>query len=86
MSKAYKVRVVVTKTMWVYPEDIEADLNDETDYIPVGNRELDEFTAIQYVKGTLVEELRNNPNRGSAEIISIYDSEKKELKTKRKYL
>jgi len=71
--------------MWVYPEDIEADLNDETDYIPTGNLELDEFIAIQYVKGTLIEELKNNPNRGSAEIISIFDLGKKELKTKRKY-
>lgn len=50
------------------------------------HQELDEELAISYAKGTLIEELRNNPNRGSAEIISIYDDEKKELKTKRKYL
>lgn len=85
MSKAYKVRVVVTKTMWVTQDDIDADMQDGS-WIPIGYQKLDEEMAINYCKGTLIEELKNNPNRGSAEIISIYDSENKELKTKRKYM
>lgn len=84
MSKMYKVRIVVTKTMWVTQEDIDADARDGMLHAPI--REIDEHSAIEYTKGTLIEEMRNNPNRGSAEIISIYDTEKKVLKTKRKYL
>lgn len=84
MSKMYKVRIVATKTMWVTQEDIDADVSDGMFRAP--DREIDEHVAIEYAKGTLIEEMRNNPNRGSAEIISIYDAEKKELKTKRKYL
>lgn len=84
MSKMYKVRIVVTKTMWVTQEDIDADISDGM--FEASPMQLDEHVAINYVKGMLIEELRNNPNRGSAEIISIYDKEKKELKTKRKYL
>lgn len=84
MSKIYKVRIVATKTMWVTQEDIDEDVSDGM--FRASPMELDERVAINYAKGTLIEELRNNPNRGSAEIISIYDTEKKELKTKRKYL
>lgn len=84
MSKMYKVRIVATKTMWVTQEDIDADLSDGM--FRASPREIDESVAINYAKGTLIEEMRNNPNRGSAEIISIYDTETKELKTKRKYL
>lgn len=84
MSKMYKVRIVATKTMWVTQEDIDADVN--SGMLRAPSREINEHTAIEYAKGTLIEEMRNNPNRGSAEIISIYDTEKKELKTKRKYL
>ncbi len=84
MNRAYKVRVIVTKTMWVTQDDIEADA--QNGWLPMGSRQLDEELAINYCNGTLIEELRNNPNRGSAEIISIYDFEKRELKTKRKYL
>lgn len=54
--------------------------------IAAPSQELDEQLAINYAKGTLIEEMRNNPNRGSSEIISIYDTETKELKTKRKYI
>lgn len=84
MSKMYKVRIVVTKTMWVTQEDIDADARDGMLHAPI--REIDEHSAIENAKGTLIEEMRNNPNRGSADIISIHDTEKKELKTKRKYL
>lgn len=84
MSKAYKVHVVVTKTMWVTQDDIDDDTQDGIFVAPY--QELDESLAISYAKGTLIEEMRNNPNRGSADIISIYDTETKELKTKRKHL
>lgn len=84
MSKAYKVRIVVTKTMWVTQDAIDEDTRDGVFVAPY--QELDEALAIDYAKGTLIEEMRNNPNRGSAEIISIYDTETKELKTKRKYM
>lgn len=84
MSKMFKVRIVATKTMWVSQEDIDKDAADGM--IAAPSQEIDEHVAIAYAKGTLIEEMRNNPNRGSAEIISIYDSEKHELRTKRKYL
>ena len=84
MSKMYKVRIVATKTMWVTQDDIDDDA--AGGMIAAPSRELDEQVAIDYAKGTLIEEMRNNPNRGSAEIISIYNTETKELKTKRKYL
>lgn len=85
MSKMYKVRIVATKTMWVSQEDIDADCND-SGWIPADSQELNEEVAISFAKGTLIEELRNNPNRGFADIMSIYDTDKKTLKTKRKYL
>lgn len=70
MSKAYKVRIVVTKTMWVTQDDIEEDCN-EGSWLSADAPELDEELAISFAKGTLIEELRNNPNRGSADIISM---------------
>ena len=84
MSKMYKVRIVATKTMWVTQDNIDEDAADGM--IAAHSREIDEQVAIDYAKGTLIEEMRNNPNRGSAEILSIYDTEAKELKTKRKYI
>lgn len=48
--------------MWVTQEDIAEDF---------GIRELDEFLAISYARGTLVEEIRNNPLRGSSKIIDV---------------
>lgn len=84
MSKAFKVRIVITKTMWVTQDDIDEDMQDGIFVAPY--QELNESLAISYAKGTLIEEMRNNPDRGSAEIISIYDTETKELKTKLKYL
>lgn len=84
MSKAYKVRVVVTKTMWVTQDDIDADCKDGL--FEADPPQIDEFAAISYCKGVLMEELRNNPNRGSADIISIYDPDTKTIMTKRKYL
>ena len=84
MNKMYKVRIVATKTMWVTQEDIDEDISDGM--FRASPMEINESVAISYAKGKLIEELHNNPNRGYAEIISIYDTEKKELKTKRKYL
>lgn len=42
--------------------------------------------AINYAKGTLIEEIRNNPNRGTAKIMAIYDHETGKLKTRRERL
>lgn len=80
--KSYKVQVIVTKTMWVTQDDIVEDCN--SGYIHIDAPELDEDVAINFCKGTLIEELRNNPNRGSAKILAIYDHDKKELKVRRK--
>ena len=80
--KSYKVQVIVTKTMWVTQEDIEEDCN--SGIFQVSTPELDEGVAINYCKGTLIEELQNNPNRGSAKILAIFDHDTKELKTKRR--
>lgn len=82
--KSYKVQVVVTKTMWVTQDDIDEDASDGMFRAP--SIELDEQVAIDYAKGTLIEEMRNNPNRGSAKIIAIFDHDTKELKQRRKRL
>lgn len=82
--KSYKVQVVVTKTMWVTQDDIDEDTSDGMFSAP--NLEIDEQVAIDYAKGTLIEEMRNNPNRGSAKIIAIFDHDTKELKQRRKRL
>ena len=76
--KSYKVSIVVTKTMWVTEDDFRED--------DVLWQEFDETAAINYAKGTLIEEIRNNPNRGTAKIMAIYDHETKELKTMRERL
>lgn len=82
--KSYKVQVVVTKTMWVTQDDIDEDMSDGM--FSASPMELDEQVAINYAKGTLIEEMRNNPNRGSAKIIAIFDHDTKELKQRRKRL
>ena len=76
--KSYKVSIVVTKTMWVTEEDFKED--------DVLGQEFDDAAAINYAKGTLIEEIRNNPNRGTAKIMAIYDHDTGELKTRRKRL
>ena len=80
--KSYKVQVVVTKTMWVTQDDIEADCLSGLIHIDVP--ELNESVAINFCKGTLIEELQNNPNRGSARILAIYDHATKQYKVRRK--
>ena len=70
--------------MWVTQDDIDEDT--ATGMIAAPSREIDEQVAIDYAKGTLIEEMRNNPNRGSAKIIAIFDHNTKELKQRRKRL
>lgn len=60
--KEYRVQVVATKTMVVS----EADWSEEG-----GIGVFDEFQATQFAKATLIEELRNNPNRGSVKVTQI---------------
>lgn len=76
--KSYKVSIVVTKTMWVTEDDFRED--------DVFGQEFDESAAINYAKGTLIEEIRNNPNCGTAKIMAIYDHETGKLKTRRERL
>ena len=60
---AFKVKIVVTKSvtitekMWV-DEGMSA-------------KDFNEFQATQFAKGIMIEELRNNPNRGSVYIEKI---------------
>ena len=63
--KEYRVRVVATKTMVVTEEMWREDA-------PVEARvEFDEFGAAQFAKGQLIEDIRNNPNRGSVKVTRI---------------
>ena len=80
--KSFKVQVVVTKTMWVTQADIDEDCNSGLHQIDAP--EIDENVAINFCKGTLINELQDNPNRGSAKILAIYDHDTKELKMRRK--
>lgn len=62
--KAYKISVVATKTMLVTEDEYKNE---------GGIGEFDEFAASQYVKGCLIEDLTNDPNRGSVKIIFELD-------------
>ncbi len=55
MEKEFKVKVVATITMNCKENDWRKD---------GGFGEFDEFEAVQFAKGTLIEKLRNDPNRG----------------------
>lgn len=61
-KRAIKVQVVVTKTMWVYEDDFYED---------VGGVGLDfnEHNAIMFTKGQMIQEMQNNPNRGTSRIL-----------------
>lgn len=59
--KAYKIFVQVTKTVTFTEEDWKGD---------GGFGELTDFMAKKYAKGCLMEDLRNNPNRGYVKIIA----------------
>ena len=60
--KKYRVEVVATKKV-VITEEMWVDED--------GIGELDEFQAAQFAKGMLIEELRNDPNRGSVKVERI---------------
>lgn len=62
--KAYKIKVVLTKTMWVYEDEFEKECRE--DGIP---QEFNETTATNYVKGTLIEETYNKPWKGSSTVL-----------------
>ena len=58
--KKFKVKVTVSKTMVV----TEEDWRDEGGIGP-----FDESAAVNYCKGTLIEEITNDPNRGSVKFV-----------------
>ena len=62
--KAYRVQVVATKTMVVTEEMLRDEGNGDV-------VEINEFWAARHAVGTLIEELRNNPNRGSVKVTRI---------------
>lgn len=62
MEKVYKVKVVATIQMVCNEIDWRED---------GGIGEFNEFTAIQYAKGCLIEKLVNDPNRGCSVAIRI---------------
>lgn len=61
-GRAIKVRVVVTKTMWVYEDEFYEDAGD------IGI-EFNEQNAIMFTKGQMIQELQDDPNRGSSTIL-----------------
>lgn len=66
--RAIKVQVVVTKTMWVYEDEFYED---------AGNVALDfnEHNAVMFTKGHMIQEMENNPNRGSSKILEYGEFE-----------
>ena len=58
--KSFRIKVTVTKTTTVTEEEWRKE---------GGIGEFNEFAASQYVKGMLIEELRNNPNRGTVQLL-----------------
>lgn len=62
-KRAIKVQVVVTKTMWVFEDEF---------YEEAGNLsiEFNEQNAIMFTKGQMIQELQNDPNRGSSKILA----------------
>lgn len=59
--KAFKIQVIATKTAIVTEPEWKED---------GGIGEFDEFVASQYVKGMLIEDLTNDPNRGCVRILA----------------
>lgn len=58
-----KIIVVATKSMVIDSNKWEEIISEECIYEP-----FEEFFIQQYVKGCLIEDLRNNPNRGTYSI------------------
>ena len=59
--KSYKIFIQVTKTVTLTEEEWREE---------GGFGELTDFMATQFAKGRLIEDLRNNPNRGYVKIIA----------------
>lgn len=63
-----RVKVVATKSMFIDERRWDnINLDEGT------NNPFDEFHIAQYVKGCLVEDLRNDPNRGTCSIEKLDD-------------
>lgn len=62
-KRAMKVQVVVTKTMWVFEDDFYEDAGGL-------NLEFNEHNVIMFVKGQMIQEMQNDPNRGSSKILA----------------
>lgn len=61
-TRGIKIQVTVTKTMWVLEDEFYEDAGDI-------NLEFNEHNAIMFVKGQMIQEMQNNPNRGSSKIL-----------------
>ena len=66
--RAIKVQVVVTKTMWVYEDEFYSDACDVA-------IDFNEHNAVMFTKGQMIQEIRNNPNRGSSKILEYGEFE-----------
>jgi hypothetical protein len=65
--------------MWVTQDDIDEDC--QLGLFACDSPKLDEDVAINYCKGTLIEELKNNPLRGYAKVLASFDHKTQQLKT-----
>ena len=65
--KAYKIKVSIQTTITVYEDEFKAEDN-------IG-QEFNEFTAQQYAKGAVVENLHNDPNYGNTKVIDEFEYE-----------
>lgn len=66
--RGIKVQVTVTKTMWVYEDEFYEDAGS----VPI---DFNEHNAIMFTKGQMIQEMQNNPNRGSAKILEYGEFE-----------
>ena len=66
--RAIKVQVVVTKTMWVYEDEFYSDAGDVA-------IDFNEHNAVMFTKGQMIQEIQNNPNRGSSKILEYGEFE-----------
>ena len=66
--RGIKVQVTVTKTMWVYEDEFYED----AEGVPM---DFNEHNAIMFTKGQMIQEMQNNPNRGSAKILEYGEFE-----------
>lgn len=66
--RGIKVQVTVTKTMWVYEDEFYEDAGG----LPL---DFNEHNAIMFTKGQMIQEMQDNPNRGSAKILEYGEFE-----------